>query len=78
MPDGQYGDCKFTSGTTRVLLSDGDSVTITNLPGNLNYSISELTEDDTFEVTYENVTGGLVVDRTVYSKVVNTIFLKNS
>lgn len=70
---GQYGDLEFENGVAKFTLDGRGSVTASNLPSGLEYTVKELSENkNDFVTTYENEKGIIKDDETINVFITNT------
>ncbi len=71
LPDGWYGSAEFVNGVATVSLKAGESVSISEIPAGLTYTVVE-TDHEGFDVTYENASGTVEAGKVVTVSATNT------
>ena len=80
IPNGVYGDMTFTNGTATFTLSNGDSITASNLPGGTVCTVSEDAEGYSASVTNDSGTiiSGDSTSRTIVAGETKTVAFTNT
>ena len=71
--NGNYGDMNFENGIGTFTLADGETITATNLPNGITYTVKEMDYTaDGYVTTYTGETGTIVGDDMVLAEFINT------